>query len=75
VRLLAGSEVENLCDCACDDAFASSISGTGDTRNVFQGDFMRSFEGPVHGQLFIDHQDKARLAFAMHVDFFNPNGV
>jgi hypothetical protein len=75
VRLLAGSKVENLCDCACDNAFASSIGGTGDTRNAFQGEFMRSFEGPVHSQLFIDCQDKVRLAFAMHVDFFNPNGV
>lgn len=75
VRLLSSSEIENHCDHACDDAFAALIGETNNARNVFHGGFMRSFEGPIRGQLFIDRQDKARLAFAMHVDFFNPNGV
>jgi hypothetical protein len=29
----------------------------------------------MSGQLFIDRGDKIRLAFAMHIDFFNPNGT
>jgi hypothetical protein len=42
--------------------------------NVFQAKFMKSFEGPVSRQLFIDRGDKVQLAFAMCVDFFNPDG-
>lgn len=75
VRLLANKSTEQLCDAACDDALASLRDGEADMRNVFQGEFMRTFEGPVPGKLFIDRGDKVRLAFAMHVDFFNPNGV
>ncbi|KAF8240193.1 hypothetical protein L208DRAFT_1552399, partial [Tricholoma matsutake] len=43
--------------------------------NVFHAEFMKLFEGPIPGQLFIDRGDKVRLVFAMHVDFFNPNGT
>jgi hypothetical protein len=75
VRLLANKSTEQLCDSACDNALTSLRDGDADMRNVFQGEFMRTFEGPVPGKLFIDRGDKVRLAFAMHVDFFNPNGV
>ncbi|KAF8234624.1 hypothetical protein L208DRAFT_1151017, partial [Tricholoma matsutake] len=36
---------------------------------------MKSFKGPIPRQLFIDRGDKVCLVFAMHVDFFNPNGT
>jgi len=75
VRLLANKSTEQLCDLACDDALTSLRDGDTNMNNVFQGKFMRTFEGPVPGKLFIDRGDKVRLAFAMHVDFFNPNGV
>ena len=75
VRLLANGTTEQLCDQACDEALASLQKGDANMSNIFQGEFMRTFEGPLPGKLFIDRGDKVRLAFAIHVDFFNPNGL
>jgi len=75
-RSLADAEIERLCDQACDDAMNSLHEPpNSDVTNVFQAGFMKTFEGPTPGQLFIDRGDKVRLAFAIHVDFFNPNGT
>ena len=75
IRLLANGATEKLCDEACDGALRSLHNSGTDVRSIFQGEFMRTFEGPEPGKLFIDRGEKVRLAFAMHVDFFNPNGV
>jgi hypothetical protein len=72
-RSLADPEVERLCNEACDNVKAT-LKDPEIMTNAFDAKFMRSFEGPVRGQLFIDRGDKIRLAFAIHVDFFNPNG-
>lgn len=59
---------------ATDLAFHAIKSGNVDsgTRNVFEAKFIKDFRGP-DGTLFVDRGDKIRLAFSMHVDFFNPN--
>lgn len=44
------------------------------TRSVFDAEFIKEFKGP-DGKLFVDRGDKLRLAFSMHVDFFNPNRI
>lgn len=75
VKLLANKEIELIVDSACDMAFSLLNRGEGITNNPFDAEFLRTFEGPVPGQLFIDRGDKVRLAFVIHVDFFNPNGV
>ncbi|KAJ4001505.1 hypothetical protein F5050DRAFT_1545901, partial [Lentinula boryana] len=36
-----------------------------------EANFIRDFKGP-DGKLFVDRGDKIRLAFSIHVDFFNP---
>lgn len=90
-RILADEELERLCDKACDDAFASvqrstdtstprtSSSDPFTLQNAFDGDFLRTFEAPPSSattrKFFIDRGDHARLALAMQVDFFNPNGL
>lgn len=74
-KLLANREIEHLVDSACDEAFSSLGHGEGHTNNPFDAEFLRTFEGPVPGRLFIDRGDKVRLAFVLHVDFFKPNGV
>ena len=73
-RLLTSRDVEDLCDQACDDAYAA-LSETGDMRNVFRAEFLKTFKGPIPDQLFINRSGNVRLGFVMHVDFFNPNGV
>ena len=72
---LSDPKVEQLCKHTCDDAWATLDNPPKDTTNVFDAVFMRLFEGPISRQLFINRGDKIRLAFAMHVDFFNPNGT
>jgi hypothetical protein len=76
VKLLANKEIERIVDSACDNALSSLNEGSeGLVDNPFTAEFLNTFEGPVPGQLFIDRGDKVRLAFVVHVDFFNPNGV
>ncbi|THV04111.1 hypothetical protein K435DRAFT_584362, partial [Dendrothele bispora CBS 962.96] len=43
-------------------------------KNVFEASFVKDFRGP-DGRLFVDRGDKLRLGFALHMDFFNPNGT
>jgi hypothetical protein len=71
-RLLSDAEVEKLCDKACDEAMhASNVPCDPDMTNAFHADFMKTFEGPTPGWLFIDRGDKVRLALVIHTDFFN----
>lgn len=74
-RSLADPEVVRLSKKSCDDAMANIQNPSNDSTNVFNADFMKTFHGPVAGELFVDRGNKIRLAFAMHVDFFNPNGT
>ena len=43
-------------------------------QSVFEANFIKDFKGP-DGKLFVDRGDKIRLAFSIHSDFFNPEGV
>jgi len=77
-RELADSEIEAMCMKACDDAYSSLKDPVADNTpltSVFHGEFLKKFEGPTPGKLFIEREGKVRLAFAMQVDFFNPNGT
>lgn len=42
--------------------------------DVFEAEFIKDFKGP-DGKLFVDRGNKVRLAFSIHSDFFNPNGI
>ena len=75
-RSLSDSETERLCDKACDDAMSAlNDPADGDMTNIFHAAFMKKFDGPQAGKLFIDRGDKVRLAFVIQTDFFNPNGT
>ncbi|KAF7371757.1 hypothetical protein MVEN_00032300 [Mycena venus] len=79
-QVLSDPEIERLCDQACDDAFAALHQPSPSdphTTNVFEASFLKDFEGPIPGQLFIDRGDgkRLRLAYAIFLDFFNPNGT
>src|ERR1700761_266927 len=74
-RILSDPDIERLCDKACDDAMAALDQPPNPySTNVFDSDFMKTFEGPVPGQLFIDRGSRMRLPYALFLDFFNPNG-
>ncbi|KAK0209846.1 hypothetical protein IW262DRAFT_1281007, partial [Armillaria fumosa] len=73
---LADPTIEKLCDKACDNSMAHLDDPVDHTMtNIFDGEFMKTFEGPVPGKLFIDRGEKVRIAYAMQVDFYNPNGI
>ncbi len=75
-RSLSNPDIEKLCDQACDRAMGRRDIPLEDRdmTNVFDGGFLKDFLGPDK-KLFIDRGDKMCLAFAMHVDFLNPNGT
>lgn len=73
-RSLTDPEVERLSKQACDNAMDNIRNPSNESTNIFNADFIKTFGGPTAGKLFVDWGDKVRLAFAMHVDFFNPNG-
>ncbi|KAI9462589.1 hypothetical protein HD554DRAFT_2041166 [Boletus coccyginus] len=43
--------------------------------DVWDAEFLRSFEGPLPNTLFVDRQGEGRLVFSLNVDFFNVQGV
>lgn len=75
-NLLGRKEIETMMDQACDD-LAQSLSSPLPrfVKNPFEAQFLRAFGGPETGKLFIDRGDEGRYAFALHVDFFNPEGM
>jgi hypothetical protein len=74
-RLLSDPKAEQLCDQACDDAMERITTGVplAEIKTAFEADFLKEFDGPTVGKLFVDRGDKARLAFMLQLDFFNPN--
>lgn len=76
---LAGilSQHEDEMDRACDDCFESlQHPPPSFVNNVFDAEFIRNFEGPVPGTLFIDRPGtEGRYLFALNVDFFNVEGL
>jgi len=83
--VLSDPEIVAICNSACDKAWeavrsATAKEGPGSVsaervNNVFEAEFLRSFEGPVPKQLFINRDGRMRLAFEILLDFFNPHGL
>ncbi|KAF5315994.1 hypothetical protein D9758_018719 [Tetrapyrgos nigripes] len=61
---------------AADDAYNAISSGQqhDDIQDVFDAEFTMDFKGP-DGSLFVNRGAKIRLAFSIHTDFLNPNGI
>ena len=77
--LLARKDLETLMDRRCNDLMAS-INQNDPPANyisdVFEAEFIRTFEGPNTGKLFVDRpDDDGRYLFAFNIDFFNLEGV
>jgi hypothetical protein len=74
--LLSRPDLEQLMDKSCDNLMDSldqpAPTYVGD---VFEAEFLRRFEGPKPGTLFIDRQNGGRYAFSLNVDFFALEGM
>ena len=73
--LLVRSDVKSMMDKACEDLFCSRSSPPMFIKNPFEASFLHKFDGPGPGKLFVDRGDEGRYAFALHVNFFNPEGM
>ena len=73
--LLSRSDIESMMDRSCDDLITSLKSPPRFVKTPFEAQFLREFGGPKAGQLFVDRGDEGCYAFALHVDFFNPEGM
>lgn len=74
--LLSRADIEAAMDQACDD-LQDSINSPNPplVHDAFEAQFLRQFRGPEPGSLFIDRGEEGRYVFALHVDFFNPEGM
>lgn len=74
--LLSRADIEAVMDQACND-LQDTINSPHPplVHNVFEAQFLREFGGPEPASLFIDRGEEGRYAFALHVDFFNPEGM
>ena len=75
-HLISRGNIEILMDHSCDElATVLSSPKPEFIKNVFEAQFFRDFVGPEPGKLFINRGDEGRYAFALHIDFFNPEGM
>ena len=75
-NLLSRRDIEALMDQSCDELVASlSEPPPHFIKNPFEAQFLREFSGPTPGKLFVDRGSEGRYTFALHVDFFNPEGM
>jgi hypothetical protein len=75
-RCLANPTYLELSNKAADDAYNGIKSGREHIgiQDVFDAEFTTNFKGP-DGSLFVNRGTKIRLAFSIHTDFLNPNGI
>ncbi|KAJ7057416.1 hypothetical protein C8F01DRAFT_331823 [Mycena amicta] len=83
--VLADPGVAAECNSAVDKAWAAVQSAMAteppgraspdEVNNVFEAEFLRTFNGPVPDELFINRGGRMRLAFQILLDFFNPHGM
>ena len=75
-NLLSRADIEVAMDNSC-NKLAESLSSSLPcfVKDPFDAQFLHKFQGPEPGKLFVDRGDEGRYAFALHVDFFNPEGM
>ncbi|KAG2738861.1 hypothetical protein P692DRAFT_201811853 [Suillus brevipes Sb2] len=74
--LLSRRDIEATMDQACDDLMDSIDSPQPSfIKTPFEAQYLHQFDGPQPGSLFVDRGEEGCYVFALHVDFFNPEGL
>ncbi|PPQ89924.1 hypothetical protein CVT25_009725 [Psilocybe cyanescens] len=77
--LLSRTDLEDIMDRSCDELMETINKkelAPSYVTDVFQGEYIRTFEGPIKGQLFVDQPGtEGRYLFAINVDFFSTEGM
>jgi hypothetical protein len=78
-NLLSRKDLESVMDHRCDNLMASisrNEQPPSYVSDVFDAEFIRTFEGPEAGKLFVDRPGhEGRYLFAINVDFFASEGM
>ena len=76
MSLLSRSEIDAIIDEPCDRLMGSLDQPAPlNSKDIWDGEFLRTFQGPLPQTLFIDRKGESRLVFSLNVDFFNVEGV
>jgi hypothetical protein len=74
--LLSRADLEGAMDKSCDDLLQTlDIPAPEHVGDVWEAEFLRTFEGPLPGKVFIDRQGEGRYGFTLNIDFFNIEGM
>jgi hypothetical protein len=74
--LLSRPDLEQAMDKSCDDLMESLDQPPPKfVRDIFEAEFLKTFDGPNPGTLFVDRQGGGRYAFSLNVDFFAVEGM
>lgn len=74
--LLARKDLEEFMDKTCDDLNAALDEPPPSmVTDVWEAQFLRTFDGPQQGIHFVDRGAEGRYGFVMNVDFFNVEGM
>lgn len=74
--LLARKDLEQVMDKTCDDLAATLDKPPPSmATDVWEAQFLRTFDGPTKGVRFVDRGTEGRYGFVMNVDFCNIEGM
>ena len=74
--LLARSEIDAIINEPCDRLMGSLDQPAPlNSKDIWDSEFLRTFQGPLPRALFIDRKGKSCLVFSLNIDFFNVKGV
>lgn len=74
--LLSRPDLESVMDKACDDFMQSAHEPPPPyVADIFEAEFLKTFQGPRAGELFLDRGDEGRYGFSLFVDFFVVGGL
>jgi Transposase family tnp2 len=74
--LLSHADLEEAMDKSCDDLMRTVNDPMPEhVTDIWEAEFLRTFEGPSGKTLFIDRQGEGRYGFTLNIDFFNIEGM
>lgn len=74
--LLSCGDLEGMMDKSCNDLLDARDEDPPEfVRDIWEAEFLRTFEGPFPEKLFVDGGDEGRFVFTLNIDFFNVEGM
>jgi hypothetical protein len=74
--LLSRADLEEAMDNSCDNLMQALNDPVPEhVADIWEAEFLRTFDGPSPGTLFIDRQGEGRYGFTLNIDFFNIEGM